>query len=72
MQIELQGNKITLQGNRISSDLRSSDPADIEFNAAIDGIESLSLAMHCEGVDLSTPAMREAIETTMEAVGNNA
>lgn len=45
--------------------------ARIPFNSAIDGMESLILAAACEGVDIGSSAFLKAIETTIEAIGNN-
>ena len=42
-----------------------------EFIAAIDGIESLLLAMVCEGIDLNTKQMRTAVMTAYDACANN-
>lgn len=43
----------------------------IEFNRVIDGIEALVLAAACEGIDVESPAFLAAIETAVEAAGNN-
>jgi hypothetical protein len=43
----------------------------IELNRVIDGIESLVLAAACEGIDVELPAFLAAIETAVEAAGNN-
>lgn len=43
-----------------------------EYNAAIDGMESLILALACTGqYDLQCPAFLEAVETAAQAIGNN-
>ena len=42
-----------------------------EFNAAMDGIEAFVLALACEGVDLTQPVFAKAIETAVDACGNN-
>lgn len=42
-----------------------------EYNNAIDGLESLLLALHCAGVDIGTSQYKEAIETAVEAIANN-
>jgi hypothetical protein len=57
----------------ITSDLKEagSDAKSIKFNAAIDGLESLILAHACAGIDVTSPAYVEGIETTVEAIGNN-
>ena len=41
------------------------------FNGAMDGIESILLALACEGVDIETTEFREALKTTTDAVSNN-
>lgn len=64
-------------GGSISSNFRQdSIPSnisdeDIEYNAAVDGIESLLLAMACEGIPLDTPHMKRAIWTALESAANN-
>lgn len=40
-------------------------------NDELNGMESLLLAMACEGIDLDTDQMKRAIETTIDAIGNN-
>jgi hypothetical protein len=42
-----------------------------EYNAAVDGIESLILAHACAGIDIETPEYIEGIETAAQAIGNN-
>ena len=41
------------------------------YEAAIDGFESLILALASAGVDLSTPQMRAAVHTAYEAICEN-
>jgi len=41
------------------------------FNAAMDGIEAVILAHACAGIDITTPAYIEGIETAVQACGNN-
>tara|TARA_R110000824_G_scaffold201667_2_gene385749 strand:- start:3796 stop:4161 length:366 start_codon:yes stop_codon:yes gene_type:complete len=41
------------------------------YNAAIDGLESLILAHAFAGIDITTPAYLEGIETAESAIGNN-
>ena len=49
------------------------DRANIDtYNATIDGIEAMILACACAGVDVTTPAFLEAIETAVEGAANNA
>lgn len=42
-----------------------------EDNSPIDGMESLLLALACEGVNISTPEFVRAIKTTVSAISNN-
>ena len=74
---------ITIQLNRknatqtpgagiIASDLRTAGTAaNRQYNAALDGLESLILAHACAGVDVESPAYVEGIETAVEAIANH-
>jgi len=42
-----------------------------QFNAAIDGLESLILAHACAGVDVESPAYIEGVETAVEGIANH-
>ena len=58
----------------IFSDLREqndSDDLESEFNAGVDAIEMLILAHFCAGVDVTTPAYLEGIETAHNSLVNN-
>jgi hypothetical protein len=58
----------------IFSDLHEGDAGvedDTEYEAAIDAIESLILAHACAGVDVTTPAYVEGIETAVTTATNN-
>ena len=63
----------------ISSDLKKdvyiSDEFDLtdmlEIISAMDMIESLVLAHHCAGIDVTSPAYITGIETSVEAFWNN-
>jgi hypothetical protein len=56
----------------IVSDLKEEDTEENrEYNAAIDGIESLILAHAIAGIDITAPAYVEGIETAVEAASNN-
>ena len=44
---------------------------DMQYAAAIDGLESLILAHACAGIDISSSAYVEGIETAVEAIVNN-
>ncbi len=55
----------------IVSDLREPETAaNRQYNAAIDGLESLILAHACAGVDVESPAYLEGIETAVDAIAN--
>jgi hypothetical protein len=41
------------------------------FNAAVDGLEALILAHACAGVDITSPAYIEGIETAVDALNNH-
>jgi len=75
VQLPCYGIKVTLTGDRggsISSDLKEADTEENrDYNAAIDGIEAMILAHAIAGIDITTPAYVEGIETAVEAVGNN-
>ena len=58
-------------GGTIKSDLHIIECDSEEYNAAIDGLESLILAHACAGIDISTPAYIEGIETAEAAIGNH-
>jgi len=47
---------------------RETAEAVIEYNAAIDGLESLLLALATEGQDVSSPAFQRAVITAMEKI----
>ena len=42
-----------------------------KYGAAIDGLESLLLALASEGVDLGTPQVETAVKSAIEAIANN-
>lgn len=55
----------------IISDLHERETAaNRQYNAAIDGLESLILAHACAGVDVESPAYLEGIETAVDAIAN--
>ena len=39
-----------------------------QFNSAVDGVESLLLSLACAGLNLDTPKICEAIETTIQSI----
>ena len=42
----------------------------LQHNSAIEGIESLTLACACAGINVESPAFGEALKTAIDAVGN--
>ena len=42
----------------------------LQFNGALDALESLILAHACAGIAVNSPAYLEGIETTVTALGN--
>ena len=60
-------------GGTITSSLHEDESGsedDSEYEAAIDGIESLILAHACAGVDVSAPAYAQGIQTAVEAASD--
>jgi hypothetical protein len=56
----------------IASDLRATGTAaNRQYNAALDGLESLILAHACAGADVESPVYIEGIETAVEGIGNH-
>jgi hypothetical protein len=55
-------------GGAISSDLHEDHEL---YNAGVDGVEALILAHACAGIDITTPAYLEGIETAVDAIANN-
>lgn len=58
---------------RITSSLHKGDSGsdDSDYQAAIDGIESLILAHACAGVNIRDPAYLAGIQTAVEAASNH-
>ena len=55
----------------IVSDLHTTETtANRQYNAAIDGLESLILAHACAGVEVESPSYVEGVETAVEAITN--
>jgi hypothetical protein len=56
----------------VSQGLKVENPTgfDHRLNAAIDGLESLLLAMATAGVPMDTPQMHEAVTVAVEAISN--
>jgi hypothetical protein len=61
---------IRVGGRALEENLKSNRPEDAEYDAAISGMESLLLALSSEGVDLSTPPAKAAVQTAAEAIAN--
>ena len=61
-------------GSIESEGLRDGDSGneggDVEYLAAIDGIESLILAHACAGIDIKAKNYVEALETALDAISN--
>jgi hypothetical protein len=59
-------------GASISSAMKKQDTLENKtFNTAVDGLESIILAHFCAGLDITSPAYLEGIETAYQALGNN-
>lgn len=57
---------------RIESNLKTGLPVDRDYDAAIDGVESLILAHACAGIDVTAKKYVRGIETACEAITDNA
>jgi len=55
---------------RIQSDLKDNNRRSC-YNAAIDGFESFLLALACEGYDVTDTKFKDAVQTAIDAIGNN-
>jgi len=40
-------------------------------NAAVTGVESLLLALYCEGIDMNDPRVARAVAASVDAIGNH-
>jgi hypothetical protein len=75
--IELGANYILIERHNkdsaeIESNLHGTDTEeDRDYNSAIDGMESLLLAMAIEGVDFTTPSMLDALQSAIDGITNN-
>jgi len=58
-------------GGKLTSNLKSDDPEDADYNNAIDGFECLLLSLACAGMDLLQEATQEAIWSAAETIANN-
>ena len=72
-EIEIIGGTVVIEDNMLmSTGLRAEDsPEYVEYNSAVDGVESLILALAMEGYDISDPKFISALNTTMDALSNN-
>ncbi len=60
----VQGNLLGIMSAEIAGRLKC--------NGALDGIEAMILAAAAAGIDIESPAFMEAVETAIDAIGNNA
>lgn len=70
----LDGRRIWIDDSGLSSNLKegaSKSDEDLEFCAAIDGIESLVLACYKNGIDITDRKFLDSIITAIEAADNN-
>ncbi|EGQ8101911.1 hypothetical protein MW344_003742 [Vibrio parahaemolyticus] len=59
-------------GCAITSQMKEPDSLENEaFNAAVDGLESIILGHFAAGVDVTTTAYLEGIETAYDAIGTH-
>lgn len=73
--IELPGYDIVVTLNGKSGTITSAltddfDDQNLEYEAAINAVESLILSCACAGVDITSKKFIEAIDTTIDAIGN--
>lgn len=66
--------EILLDEGAIVTNLHTNDmiEEDVAYNSAIDGLESLILAHHCEGIEVDSPIYIKGIETAIDAIAQNA
>ena len=65
-------NSETNQAVSIASELRCNDGSDHPFaSAAFDAIESMIMAQHNAGIDVTTQAFKDALQVVIDAIGNN-
>lgn len=65
------GFTVTLSPGSITSNLKTGRVEDRDYDAAIDGIEALLLAMQEEGLDMTSPAVTMAVEVAVNACTNH-
>ena len=56
--------------SNLHDDVNPNDSNEVEYDAAINGVESLILSLACEGIDVSTPEFVSAINTTLDKIAN--
>lgn len=54
----------------IESNLHESEPGSEDYNIAIDSLESFILAAACAGIAVESTSFLQAIEETLETIGN--
>ena len=69
IKIKLGNNHLIIRNNTIQSNLHVEK--DTNWNNTIHGIESLVLAQHCAGIDVTTVQYINALETCLDACEQN-
>lgn len=64
------GGSITTSGLHETGDSEEDETLD-QYNAAIDGVESLLLALACAGVNVGTSQYADAVLAAVNAIGDN-
>jgi hypothetical protein len=54
-----------------SGDSGSGEEAWLVYNAAVDGMESLLLALACAGINVTEDRYQQAVQTALDAIGNH-
>lgn len=64
--------EIKIIGSALQStvDKGEDDEENAEYAAAVDGIESLLLALSCAGVDMSSKEFKDAVGVAFETIAN--
>ena len=71
--IQLSFNKDDKGGAAITTQMKEEDTRENSlFNSGVDGIESMILAHFVAGIDVTTPAYIEGVETAYQALGQHA
>jgi len=58
-------------GSKGANEEHADDEGRAEFNAAIDGLESLVLAMAVAGLDVTSAKFRDCLQTSLTAITSN-